>query len=155
MGRPDFAHPLELPYLDGRASYPPADPSVGGGLMAALSALYPRGPIDVSQYLQPLPADGTVPFLPEWRWIPTPGHAPGHISLCARARPLHGRGRCVHHDEPGVGVRCGHAEPELHGPPRYFTPDWVSARESVQRLAALAPELVITGHGHAMHGPSC
>jgi hypothetical protein len=44
-------------------------------------------------------------------------------------------------------------EPELHGPPKYFTPDWASARDSVQRLASLAPELVVTGHGHAMHGP--
>jgi glyoxylase-like metal-dependent hydrolase (beta-lactamase superfamily II) len=32
---PVYAHPLELPYLSGRASYPPGDPSVGGGLMAA------------------------------------------------------------------------------------------------------------------------
>jgi glyoxylase-like metal-dependent hydrolase (beta-lactamase superfamily II) len=43
-------------------------------------------------------------------------------------------------------------EPELHGPPRYFTPDWTAARDSVRRLAALSPELVITGHGHAMRG---
>ena len=43
-------------------------------------------------------------------------------------------------------------EPELHGPPRYFTPDWDAARESVRQLAALEPELVVTGHGHAMHG---
>ncbi len=45
-------------------------------------------------------------------------------------------------------------EPELHGPPKYFTPDWDSARASVQRLSALAPELVVTGHGHAMEGPA-
>ncbi|HEY9155430.1 MAG TPA: hypothetical protein VIM69_09885, partial [Opitutaceae bacterium] len=43
--------------------------------------------------------------------------------------------------------------PEMHGPPQYFTPDWVSAEASVKKLAALEPELVITGHGAAMHGP--
>jgi hypothetical protein len=38
-------------------------------------------------------------------------------------------------------------------PPMYYTPDWVSARESVRRLARLEPELVVTGHGRAMRGP--
>jgi glyoxylase-like metal-dependent hydrolase (beta-lactamase superfamily II) len=40
----------------------------------------------------------------------------------------------------------------LHGPPMYFTPDWDSARESVRRLSALAPELVLTGHGRPLRG---
>jgi hypothetical protein len=44
-------------------------------------------------------------------------------------------------------------EPEMHGPPVYYTPDWGSARESVRRLASLQPELVVTGHGRAMRGP--
>ena len=40
---PVHAHPLERPYLDGSSAYPPPDPSVGGGLMARLAPLYPRG----------------------------------------------------------------------------------------------------------------
>jgi hypothetical protein len=28
----------------------------------------------------------------------------------------------------------------------YFTPDWAGAKGSVRNLAALAPEIVITGH---------
>ena len=149
---PIYAHTRELPYLDGRESYPPADPSVGGGMMAALSGLYPRGPIDVSEHVQPLPPDGTVPFLPEWRWIHTPGHAPGHISLWReRDRSMVvGDAFITTNQESAYAVAT--QEPELHGPPRYFTPDWSSARESVRRLAALSPELVITGHGHAMRG---
>jgi glyoxylase-like metal-dependent hydrolase (beta-lactamase superfamily II) len=31
---PVYAHPLEHPYLNGTTSYPPPDPTVGGGLMA-------------------------------------------------------------------------------------------------------------------------
>src|SRR6476469_5149777 len=31
---PVYAHHMELPFLTGQASYPPADPAVGGGLMA-------------------------------------------------------------------------------------------------------------------------
>jgi hypothetical protein len=42
--------------------------------------------------------------------------------------------------------------PEVHGPPMYFTPDWAAARESVRRLAALEPELPLTGHGPALQG---
>ena len=44
--------------------------------------------------------------------------------------------------------------PELHGPPMYYTPDWENARRSVERLARLEPELVVTGHGPAMQGPA-
>jgi len=44
-------------------------------------------------------------------------------------------------------------KPEMHGPPMYFTPDWRAARNSVQTLASLSPETLITGHGAAMHGP--
>jgi hypothetical protein len=36
----------------------------------------------------------------------------------------------------------------------YFTPDWASARASVERLAALDPEVAVTGHGRAMRGPA-
>src|SRR6476620_3713536 len=39
---PVYAHRLEMPYLTGRAAYPPPDPSVGGGAMARLSPFYPR-----------------------------------------------------------------------------------------------------------------
>src|SRR3954462_10293126 len=78
---PVFAHDLERPYLTGAAAYPPADPWVGGGLMASLSRFYPTKPVDVSSRLQSLPRDGSVPFMPAWRWVHTPGHSPGHVSL--------------------------------------------------------------------------
>ena len=40
-----YAHRMEMPYLNGRSSYPPPDPRVGGGSMSLFSPLYPRGPI--------------------------------------------------------------------------------------------------------------
>jgi hypothetical protein len=40
----------------------------------------------------------------------------------------------------------------MHGPPRYFTPDWTAAEASVHRLSALQPDLAITGHGPALQG---
>jgi glyoxylase-like metal-dependent hydrolase (beta-lactamase superfamily II) len=78
---PVYAHELEHPYLNGKASYPDGDPTVGGGLMASLSGLLPTKPVDVSARLRPLPADGSVPFMDGWRWVHTPGHSPGHVSL--------------------------------------------------------------------------
>ena len=78
---PVYAHPAELPFLTGREKYPPPDPGVGGGLMAVMSPIYPRTSADLTGRVQPMPVDGSVPNLPGWRWIHTPGHAPGHISL--------------------------------------------------------------------------
>lgn len=147
-----FAHPLELPYLTGRSSYPPPDPTVGGGAMAWSSMLYPKRPIDLSGFVKPLPADGSVPGLPEWRAIHTPGHSPGHVALFRE------RDRALIAGDAFVTVRQESAiavmtqKPELNGPPAYFTPDWDAARESVKRLAALNPDVVATGHGVPLRG---
>jgi glyoxylase-like metal-dependent hydrolase (beta-lactamase superfamily II) len=44
-------------------------------------------------------------------------------------------------------------EPEMHGPPQYFTVDWEAAEASVAALAALEPETVVTMHGRPLAGP--
>lgn len=149
---PIYAHPLELPYLDGRTAYPPPDPTVGGGLMALLSPLYPRGPFNVRRWLQPLPADGTVPHMPGWQWLHTPGHAPGHVSLwrAADRALIAGDAFITTKQESALAVATQRIE--MHGPPMYFTPDWVQARRSVERLAALEPDFVISGHGRPLQG---
>lgn len=151
---PVYAHAFELPYLSGTAKYPPPDPSVGGGMMAALSPLYPRGPFNVGPRLSGLPADGSVPGMPGWQWIHTPGHAPGHVSLWREADRALIVGDAFITTRQESAYAALTQEPEMHGPPAYFTPDWTSARESVERLAALEPELVVTGHGRAMRGPA-
>ena len=149
---PVYAHPLEHPYLDGRSSYPPPDPTVGGGMMAKLSGLYPRGPIDLGPRLKALPEDGTVPHLPGWAWLFTPGHTPGHVSFWQpRERTLiAGDAVITTQQESAYAVMT--QRPELHGPPRYYTPDWVASKASVERLAALQPERLVTGHGPALEG---
>jgi len=150
---PVYAHELERPYLDGRAAYPPPDPTVGGGLMSLLSPLYPRGPVDVGARLRTLPADGSVPFMPGWRWLHTPGHAPGHVSLWRESDRALVVGDAFITTAQESAYAAATQKPELHGPPMYFTPDWVSAKASVERLAALEPEVAVTGHGRAMRGP--
>ncbi|MDB5595137.1 MAG: fold metallo-hydrolase [Hyphomicrobiales bacterium] len=150
---PVYAHPLEHPYLDGRASYPPGDPTVGGGAMAALAGLYPRGPVDVGDRLRNLPEDGSVPGMPGWRWIHTPGHSAGHVSLWREADRslIVGDAFVTTRQEAIYAVALQSAE--MHGPPMYYTTEWDKAKTSVERLAMLEPQLVITGHGRAMAGP--
>ena len=149
---PVYAHRLEHPYLNGTASYPPADPSVGGGLMALLSPLYPRKPVDVGGRLLALPEDGTVPAMPGWRWLHTPGHAPGHVSLWHAGSATLVAGDAIVTTGQESAYEAAVQEPEMHGPPQYFTPDWQSAGASVRLLAGLDPGLVITGHGRALGG---
>jgi glyoxylase-like metal-dependent hydrolase (beta-lactamase superfamily II) len=150
---PIYAHQLELPYLTGELAYPEPDPSVGGGLMAALSRFFPNQPIDVSPWLRALPPDGSVPGMPGWTWIHTPGHTPGHVSFWRESDRLlvAGDAFITTNQESAYAVAIQRAE--MHGPPAYFTTDWESAHRSVERLAELEPETVVTMHGHAMQGP--
>lgn len=149
---PVYAHKDELPYVTGKRSYPEPDPSVGGGLMARMSALYPRGPIDLSGRVRQLPDDGTVPGMAGWRWVHTPGHTAGHVSLFRdRDRALIvGDAFCTTKPESFLAVATQRTE--LHGPPAYFTTDWGAARDSVIRLAVLEPAFVAAGHGQPMAG---
>jgi glyoxylase-like metal-dependent hydrolase (beta-lactamase superfamily II) len=150
---PVYAHELERPYLDGSASYPPPDPSVGGGLMARTSPLFPRGPFNAGPRLRTLPTDGTVPHMPGWRWIATPGHSPGHVSFWRENdRALIVGDAFVTTAQESVYAALTQ-EPEIHGPPMYYTTDWDAARTSVEKLAQLQPEIVVTGHGRPMRGP--
>lgn len=149
---PVYAHELELPYLTGRSKYPPPDPAVGGGAMSFLSRLYPRGPIDLGRRVRALPDDGTVPGMPGWRWVPTPGHSPGHVSLfrAADRTLLAGDAFVTQMQESAMGVLS--RAPVVHRPPAYFTPDWDAAKRSVERLAALRPNVAATGHGIPLAG---
>jgi glyoxylase-like metal-dependent hydrolase (beta-lactamase superfamily II) len=149
---PVYAHPLELPYLDGRASYPPGDPSVGGGAMAALARFYPRGPVDVSAHLHAVPADGSVPGMAGWRWLHTPGHSVGHISLWRNADRILVAGDAVVTTRQESAYAVAVQKPEMHGPPQYYTVEWDKAKASVLLLASLEPELIAAGHGQPMKG---
>jgi len=151
-GIPVYAHELELPFLTGQMSYPEPDPTVEGGMVAKLSMLFPNEPIDLGSHVQPLPDDGSVPYMPGFRWIHTPGHTPGHVSFFRDGDRtlLVGDAFVTVKQESLYKVLA--QEPEISGPPRYFTPDWDAAWESVRRLAELQPAAAVTGHGLPMSG---
>lgn len=154
-GVPVYAHELERPYLSGQSCYPPPDPAVGGGAMSFLSRFYPRGPIDLGDHLQTLPSDGSVPGMPEWRWVHTPGHTPGHVSLFRDSDRVlvAGDAFVTTKQESALGAFL-QWDTRVRRPPAYYTPDWKAARRSVEVLARLRPEVAATGHGLPMHGES-
>lgn len=154
-GVPVYAHPLEQPYLTGKKEYPAPNPGVGGGLMSLLSPIYPRGPVDLGGSLR-LFDSGEVTAtteMTEWQIIHTPGHTPGHVSFF---RPsdhtlIVGDAFCTTKPESFFDAALAQP-PELHGPPAYFTSDFTSAAQSIRRLAALQPRVLIPGHGKPLAG---
>jgi glyoxylase-like metal-dependent hydrolase (beta-lactamase superfamily II) len=120
--------------------------------MAVLSRFYPRAPIDLGNRVRALPEDGTIPEMPGWRWIHTPGHTPGHVALFREEDRTLIAGDAFTTTKQESALAALTYTPEIHGPPAYFTPDWISARRSVERLAALEPERAATGHGPMLAG---
>jgi glyoxylase-like metal-dependent hydrolase (beta-lactamase superfamily II) len=145
---------MEMPYLTGRANYPPPDPTVGRGLMARMSPLFPQSGIDISEHVHELAPDSSVPGMPGWRWVSTPGHSPGHVSFFREhdRALVAGDAATTTRQESVFSVMT--QMQELNGPPAYFTIDWEAARQSVATLASLKPRLLATGHGEPMSGES-
>jgi glyoxylase-like metal-dependent hydrolase (beta-lactamase superfamily II) len=150
---PVYAHELELPYLTGRSSYPAPDPLVGGGAMAWMAKCYPRRPIDLGDRVQPLPSDGSVPFMPGWRWKATPGHSPGHVTFLRERDRVVIAGDAVSATRQESLMAVAAQRIELHGPPAYFTQNWYAAAQSVRTVADLEPTLLVAGHGVPLAGP--
>lgn len=149
---PVYSHPLELPYLRGLSSYPPPDPMTGGGLMSVMSWMFPRRPKDLGHRIRPLPPDHTVPALPGWTYVHTPGHAPGQVAFFREAdRTLIAGDTFVTTRQESVFAVMTQKQ-ILSGPPRYFTTDWKAAKLSIEKLFKLAPECAATGHGYPMYG---
>jgi glyoxylase-like metal-dependent hydrolase (beta-lactamase superfamily II) len=149
---PVYAHHMEIPYLTGQSDYPPPDPTVGGGLMAAMSFIYPKKPINIWRHVKVLPADGDIPFMLEWRYIHTPGHAPGHISLYRESDGVLIAGDAFVTTKQESALAVMMQTKVLSGPPKYFTYDWEAAENSVDELARLNPRTAATGHGKPMRG---
>lgn len=149
---PVYAHELELPFLTGQMSYPEPDPTVEGGMVAKMSPMFPNEPINIGRNVEKLPSDGSVPSMPGFRWIHTPGHSPGHISLFRE------KDRALITGDAFITVKQDSLykvltqEQEINGPPRYLTTDWKASKESVIKLAALKPTVAVTGHGLPMSG---
>ena len=149
---PVYIHQLEMPYITDKKDYPLADPTVDEGLVAKMSPTFPHTSIDISFRAVPLPEDGSIPGMSGWKWIPTPGHTEGHISLFrVKDRVLIAGDAFTTVKQESLLAVVTQSE-QISGPPKYLTTDWKSAEDSVKRLKELTPSLVIPSHGQPMQG---
>lgn len=147
---PILAHPLELPYLTGQSDYPPIDSTMGGAI-ATLARTFSRRGRAVRARLFALSSD-SLPGITGWRWIHTPGHTAGHISLFRDAdRTLLAGDALVTMDMDSWAEQIRRT-PEFCNPPAPLTTDWVAARRTVEDLALLRPKAVGAGHGAPVAG---
>lgn len=149
---PVYCHQLEIPFITGQKDYPVADPSVDVGLVAKMSPSFPHTSIDVGFRAVPLPKDGSVPGMSGWKWIRTPGHTEGHISLFRSQDRvlLVGDAFSTVKQESLLSVIT--QKEQISGPPKYLTTDWQAAEDSVKRLKDLNPEVAVPSHGQPMKG---
>ena len=142
---PIYAHRLEMPYLTGRSAYPPADPTVGGAL-AFLSRFLPARSRDLGEHVREL-QPGDVPGAANWKWLATPGHSPGHVSLFRTSDRVLLAGDAFATVDMDSWSALITARQQLARPPTPFTVDWEAARSSVKELANLRPNVAGCGHG--------
>lgn len=147
-----YAHKLELPFLTGQMNYPEPDPTVEGGMIAKVSPYFPNKPINLGDHVLSLPSDGSVPHMAGFRWIHTPGHSPGHVSLFRESDRTLITGDAFVTVKQDSLYKVLTQKQELSGPPRYFTTDWKAAWDSVKKCSSLNPKVAITGHGTPMEG---
>jgi len=90
--------------------------------------------------------------MPGWRWVHTPGHTAGHVSLFRESDRtlIAGDAFVTVKQESALAVLT--QKPEVHGPPAYYTTDWSAAWRSVEELESLRPQKAVTGHGVPMVG---
>ncbi|RKD22652.1 MBL fold metallo-hydrolase [Ammoniphilus oxalaticus] len=149
---PVYAHELELPFLTGKENYPDPDPTVEGGLIAKMSPIFPNEPLNLGSRIQPLPSDGSVPHLTGFRWIHTPGHTPGHVSLFRESDRALIAGDAFITVKQDSLFKVLTQEIEISEPPRYLTTDWKAAKHSLGKLRDIQPAVAITGHGLPVSG---
>lgn len=76
-----------------------------------------------------------------FRVIETPGHASGHLALWRE------RDRVLIAGDVLVNMDMLTTVPGIHEPPALFTHDIEQNRQSIRKIASLAPNLVCFGHG--------
>jgi glyoxylase-like metal-dependent hydrolase (beta-lactamase superfamily II) len=95
-----------------------------------------------------------VPGLPEWQWLLTPGHTPGHVSFFRERDRVLVAGDAVVTTKQESMMNVLLQKRTVWRPPAYYTSDWDCARRSVETIAALDPDVLATGHGRPLKGPA-
>jgi glyoxylase-like metal-dependent hydrolase (beta-lactamase superfamily II) len=88
-----------------------------------------------------------LPGLPDWKWLHTPGHSPGHISVFRESDGvlIAGDAFATMDMDSWTGLISGKQTLARAGSP--FNCDWEATKNSVQTLAKLRPNVIGAGHG--------
>jgi glyoxylase-like metal-dependent hydrolase (beta-lactamase superfamily II) len=163
-GCPVYVHPDELPLaaigdLSTVEKY--ANP-LDRWIILPLLRLMPRRRVEsmlsnssLKEVAQAFGPGATVPGLPDWECIHTPGHTPGHVTLFRTSDRVLITGDAIVTVNlnsflvfPLWGLRLN--KQRVSGPPWYSTWNWRAAKESVAALAGLEPRVLASGHGVPM-----
>ena len=144
-----YAHRLEWPYLDGRSSYPPNDPTAPG-FFSAMSRLFPARTVHVGDRLQEIGNSLPELGMDQWEALATPGHTPGHVAFFRSSDGVLLAGDALTTMDLNSFLATVTKRKQVCGPPFPATTDWLQARRSVERLAALRPRVIAAGHGLPM-----
>ena len=159
---PVYLHPAEVPFATGDFAAMehyagPLDRWLILPLMRAVGrrrreAILTAG--SLAGIVQPLQPGGAITGLEDWRWIPTPGHTPGHVAY------VRGRDRVVISGDALVTLAVNswsgllRQRQGLSGPPWYTTWDRAAAAASIVAIADLEPSVLAGGHGLPLAGPA-
>lgn len=146
-----YIHENELPYITGRKDYPLPNDEISKGFIAAISDDFPHTAIDIDGYASPL-ADGSVPFAQGWRWVFTPGHSQGHVSLFRDSDRTLIAGDAISTVKQESLWSVMTQKKTVASPPSYLTEDFDKASESIETLMRLCPQLVLPSHGRPVSG---
>lgn len=146
---PVYAHRLERPYLDGRSSYPPIDPTAPG-FFSNMSRLFPSRTVNVGDHLRDFANSLSDVGMGDWEIVDTPGHSPGHVAFYRRSDGVLLAGDALTTMNLDSFLAVITKRKEVCRPPTPATTDWGQARQSVERLAALRPRVIGAGHGLPM-----
>lgn len=165
-GCPVYAHAVELPLAVDRnlATVERFANPLDRWLILPLLRAMPRRRVEamlereslegVARALDP---DGTVPGLPGWKSMPTPGHSPGHVAFFRESDRVLIAGDAVLTVDAGslrgiLALARRARAPRVSEPPWYTNWDPVETRRSIAALARLAPRVLACGHGAPMAG---
>jgi glyoxylase-like metal-dependent hydrolase (beta-lactamase superfamily II) len=147
-----YAHEEELAYLTGKKNYPEPNPDADEGMVAKMSPAFPNEGINLFDRIKALPKSGYIPDIKDWEWIHTPGHTEGHVSFFRKRDKVLIVGDAFTTTKQESFLSVLTEREKVKGPPAYLTPDWMAAKESVEKLKNIMPELVIPSHGKVMQG---
>ena len=161
-GCPVYVHPDELPFVapgDLSTLERCANPLDRWVILPLLRAM-PRRRVEsmlsdtrLKEVTRAFDPDASVPGLPEWECIPTPGHMPGHVSFFRESDRVLIAGDAVSTVNLNSLRDFALQKQKLSGPPYITTWNWRAAKDSVAALARLEPRVIAGGHGIPMTGP--